>query len=207
MPRINRNVIWFDDVKIINEGVFDTPFGRVSFRQMAYLGLFGFAAWCAFSALKDVDMIFSAAAAAGLIFIIGVIFASWRIKTVPIERSILLAMGIGRKHPKRKKPPKPTKATRVPKPPPPVPVKTSKMMATVGEPIKIVGILREPATGIVLAHRGFSVIIDGRSHYKGATDEQGSFEVVYLPEQPGLVKIEVKPDGYTFSETIDLTVR
>lgn len=203
MPRINNNVLWFDDIKFFNEGMLDTPFGRISFRQLIILGIFGLPAWIAFSSLGGADIIMRAAIA-GLIFIFGVAIAAWRVKTVPPERTLALMLGIGRRQPKRRTERKPAqkKAARQAAPP----VKTSKIHAVVGEAVKITGVLRDPQTGIPLARRQYSVIIDGRLRYRDECDETGAFEVVYLPEHPGIVKIDVVPDGYAFSEKIEITV-
>jgi len=205
LPKINTSVLWFDDINLINEGIFDTPFGRISIRQTLILGLFGLIAWLIFTTTQPMvsDTVISGISA-GAIMIVGVIIASWRIKTVPIERSILLALGVGRKAHKKgraapaKKPPQPAKPTQ--------PIKASKMHGVVGEPMKIVGVLRDPQTGAALAQRGFSVIVDGRLRYKDATDEQGAFEVVFLPEHPGLVRIEIQPEGVAAAEKIELTI-
>jgi len=203
-----RSALWFDDIRFLHEGIFDTPFGRLSIRQMLILGLFGLIAWIVFSTVHPMvgDIVVSGISA-GAIMMVGVVLASWRIKTVPIERSILLALGIGRKHPKKRKeaPAKKKKAAeRAAKPAPPV--KSSKMHGVVGEPMKIVGVLRDPQTGAALAQRGFSVIVDGRLRYRDATDEQGAFEIVYLPEHPGLVRVEIQPDGVAAAEKIELMI-
>jgi len=206
LPKINTSVLWFDDIKLVNEGIFDTPFGRISVRQLIILGFFGLIAWFVFSAVHPTtgDIVVSGLSA-GAIMAAGAIVASWRIKTVPIEKSILLALGIGKKRLKKKRA-APAKRAKPIEPPKPTPVKTSKMHGVVGEPMKIVGVLRDPQTGIALAQRGFSVIVDGRLRYRDVTDEQGAFEVVYLPEHPGLVRIEVQPDGVAAAEKIELTI-
>jgi hypothetical protein len=203
LPKINTSVLWFDDIKLINEGIFDTPLGRLSIRQTLILGFFGLLSWLTLSAVNPiVGDIAVSGILAGAVMIAGVVLASWRIKTVPIERSILLALGVGRRSPAKRGRAAPERKASEPAPP----VKSSKMHGIVGEPVKIVGVLRDPQTGAALAQRGFSVIVDGRLRYKDVTDEQGAFEVVYLPEHPGLVRIEVQPDGVAASEKIELTI-
>lgn len=202
MPRINNRVLWFDDIRFFNEGMLDTPFGRISFRQLIILSAFALPAWLVF-ACSAADMAVRVAAA-GAIMVAGVVMASWRIKTVPIERSILLALGVGRKMPERRVAGGRGKMKkRVAGAPP---VKSSRIHAVVGEAVKIVGVLRDPQTGAPLANRQFSVIVDGRLRYRDFSDESGMFEVVYLPEQPGIVRVEVAPEGYAFSEKIEITV-
>jgi len=201
-----RSALWFDDIRFLNEGIFDTPFGRVSVRQLLILGFFGLIAWLAFSTVHPVvgDIVVSGISA-GAVMMAGAVLASWRVKTVPIERSILLALGIGRKRPRRRRAASAKKkAAERAKPAPPV--KSSKMHGVVGEPMKIVGVLRDPQTGLALAQRGFSVIVDGKLRYRDVADEQGAFEVVYLPEYPGLVRIEIQPDGVAAAEKIELTI-
>jgi len=191
----------------------DTPFGRVSARQLAGLGLFALLAWIAFQAFSFVgDLIFQLLPAV-LIFIAGAIIFTWPVKTVPPERIILLALGIGKKpfkakaavkHKAREK--AAVKAEKAPEKAPAA-AKVIKAQATVGEPFKIVGILRDPKFGKPLASCSFEVFVDGVSLYKGVTDEQGGFEVVYVPQYAGVVKIVVKPEGVLGAEqSIEVTV-
>lgn len=198
MPRINNRVLCFDDIRFFNEGMLDTPFGRISFRQLMILGAFTPPAWLMFTCLAGGMAV--KIAASGVIMVAGVVMASWRIKTVSIERLILLALGVGRRMPKRRAAEGEKKPIGAP------PVKSSRIHAVVGEAVKIVGVLRDPQTGAPLANRQFSIIVDGRLRYKGFSDESGMFEVVYLPEHPGIVRVEVAPEGYAFSEKIEVTV-
>jgi len=209
MPRINLRTLWFEDIGLVNHPIINTPFGRLTARQAAGMGFFALLAWLAYSALGFVgDPIFRAIPAA-LIFVAGAVIFSWRVKTVPPEKVLILALGLGKKRGR-----KPAKREKVaPKagkvaPEAPVTVRVSKAQATVGEPFKVVGVLREPSLGTPLTNRNFDVLIDGAPRYKGATDEQGGFEVVYIPENVGLVRIEVRPEGYAgVSQSIEVTVR
>lgn len=205
MPRINLRTLWFENIGFVNQSLLDTPFGRLSARQAVGIGLFALLAWLTFEAFGFVGDILYRAIPAFAVFLVGVVFFSWRVKTVPPERILLLALGIGRKSPKRRaeKP----KAGKEPRRVAPKAVNVSKAQATVGEPFKVVGIMREPSLGVPLPNRNFDVIVDGAPFYKGVTDEQGGFEVVYIPENPGVVRIEVRPEGYAdVSQSIEVTV-
>ncbi len=209
MPRINLRTLWFEDISFARQGVIDTPLGRMSARQLVGLGFFALMAWMTFQALSFMDLLIRLIPA-GLTFIAGAIIFTWPIKTVPPERIILLALGLGRKQPRRRAPEKGVKRKAEGKAPREVPVamKVSKAQATVGEPLKIVGILRDPRLGKPLANRNFEVYADGALLYKKTTDEQGSFEVVFVPQFAGVVRIEVRPEGAVGAEqSIEVTVR
>lgn len=208
MPRINLRTLWFEDISFARQGMIDTPFGRMSARQLAGLGFFALLAWIAFQALSFVgDLVFQLIPA-GLVFVAGAILFTWPVKTVPPERIILLALGIGRK-PLKKAPVKRKAERKAPVPREAAPTaRVSKAQATVGEPFKIVGVLRDPRLGKPLANCGFEVFADGVSQYKGSTDEQGGFEVVYVPQYAGVLNIEVRPEGVVGAEQkVEVTVR
>lgn len=207
MPRINLRTLWFEDIGFINQPIIDTPFGKLTTRQATGIGFFALLAWIIFSALGFVEDIVFRTLPAALVFILGAIFFSWRVKTVPPEKIMLLALGLGRKRVKARKEPaaQPSKKTA---PKAPAAAKVSKAQATVGEPFKVVGVLREPSLGTPLANRNFDVYVNGVLRYRGVTDEQGGFEVVYIPESPGVAKIEVRPEGYAGAgQSIEVTVR
>jgi hypothetical protein len=194
----------------MNQGILDTPVGRLSIRQAVGLAVFALLAWITFQAFAFFDVICRVAAAGG-IFIFGAVIFMWRVKTVPPERILLLALGIGRRFPRHKvavkERVKAGKAVAV-APEAPAVTRVSKAQATVGEPVKIVGVLRDPHSGMPLSSRSFDITVDGQPFHKGATDEQGGFEVVYVPERVGVVRIEVKPEGYAGQgQSIEVTAR
>jgi len=210
MPRVNLRTLWFEDIGLVNQPLIDTPFGRLTVRQAAGIGFFALLAWLTFSALGFVEDLALRAVPAVLIFAAGAVVFSWRIKTVPPEKILILALGLGRKRGRKPAKQKATweKGAEKVAPKAPVTVKVTKAQATVGEPFKVVGVLREPSLGTPLANRNFDVLIDGVLRYKGTTDEQGGFEVVYIPESVGLVRIEVRPEGYAgVSQSIEVAVR
>lgn len=207
MPRINLRTLWFEDIGFARQGMIDTPFGRVSARQLGGIGFFALLAWIVFQALGFVGDLVLRLAPAGLILLAGVVIFTWPVKTVPPERMILLALGIGRKRLKKtavkRKAEKKAPASRASPA-----AKVSKAQATVGEPFKIVGVLREPRLGKPLANCNFEVFVDGAPQYKGVTDEQGCFEVVYIPQYAGVLNIEVRPEGVVGAEQrVEVTVR
>ena len=208
MPRVNLRTLWFEDIGLVNQPLIDTPFGRLTVRQAAGIGFFALLAWLTFSALGFVGDLALRAVPAVLIFAAGAVVFSWRVKTVPPEKILILALRRKRgRKPAKQKAAREKGAEKV-APKAPVTVKVTKAQATVGEPFKVVGVLREPSSGTPLANRNFDVIVDGVLRYKGATDEQGGFEVVYIPESVGLVRIEVRPEGYAgVSQSIEVTVR
>jgi len=208
MPRVNLRTLWFEDIGLVNQPLIDTPFGRLTVRQAAGIGFFALLAWLTFSALGFVGDLALRAVPAVLIFAAGAVVFSWRVKTVPPEKVLILALGRKRgRKPVKQKAVREKGAEKV-APKAPVTVKVTKAQATVGEPFKVVGVLREPSSGTPLANRNFDVIVDGVLRYKGATDEQGGFEVVYIPESVGLVRIEVRPEGYAgVSQSIEVAVR
>jgi len=210
LPRINLRTLWFEDVGLMNQPLIDTPFGRLTTRQAAGMGLFALLAWLTFSALGFVGDIFLRALMAFLVFMAGAVIFMWRVKTVPPERTILLALGIGKRRkgplrPAKGKAPRRAEEKAVVKAP--AAVKVSKAQATVGEPFKVVGVLRDPSLGTPLANRSFDVFVDGQLRFKGVTDEDGAFEVVYVPENVGVLRIEVRPEGYVGAgQSIEVTV-
>ena len=213
LPRINLRTLWFEDIGFANQPTIDTPFGRLSVRQLAGLGFFALLAWIVFQAFSFLSDVFMKIIPAGAVFLVGAVIFTWRVKTVHPERMILLALGLGKKG--RRRPKRPEERTEAGKGAMKAPAKRAaptarvmKAQATVGEPFKIVGVLRDPRLGKPLPHRNFEVFADGVSLYKGSTDEQGGFEVVYIPQHPGVVRIEVRPDGIVGAEQgVEVTVR
>ena len=210
LPRINLRTLWFEDIGFANQPTIDTPFGRLSVRQLAGLGFFALLAWIVFQAFSFLGDVLKQIIPAGAVFLAGAIIFTWRVKTVPPERIILLALGLGKKRRRKSKKPKEERpeAGKAPALRTAPAARVMKAQATVSEPFKIVGVLRDPRLGKPLPHRNFEVFADGVSLYKGLTDEQGGFEVVYIPQYPGVVRIEVRPDGIVGAEQgVEVTVR
>jgi hypothetical protein len=212
LPRVNTRTLWFEDISLVNQGIIDTPMGRITARQAAGMGFFALLAWLMFSALSFVGDIFFRALLAVVVFVFGALIFMWRVKTVPPERTLLLALGLGKKARVRaaadgkrvRKAEKPGKAKAAKAEAP----RVMKAQAEVGEPFKVVGVLRDPQFGRPLPSRNYEVLVDGVPRFKGSTDEQGGFEAVYIPEAPGVVNIEVRPEGYVGAGArVEVTVR
>jgi hypothetical protein len=185
--------LWFEEVSLIHEPLLDTPIGRLTLRQTAALILFALSAWMA--SLLFTDVIFKLFVG-GAVFTLGAVIFTHKVKTVPPERCILLALGIGRARPR--KPVKMKKriegggrSTMAP-----TPLKKMRVSAMLDAPIKVVGVLKDPSNGKLLPHRGFEFIVDGVRHSSGVTDEQGFFTVFFAPQRFGVYRVEVRPDGY-----------
>lgn len=138
MPRVIRT-LWFEDVGLLNEPVFDTPLGRLTIRQTTALIAFALLAWM--TTLFFEDFIYKVVTA-GAVFLFGAVLFIHRVKTVPPERIILLAFGLGRK--RSRKPIEARKAVRKGPIKAPASAKTVKVSAELDAPVKIVGVLRDP---------------------------------------------------------------
>lgn len=188
--------LWFEDVGLFHEPILDTPLGRLTLRQTFTMLIFALLSYAA--TLPFTDIIFKAVAGAS-VFILGSAIFTHKVKTVPPERCILLALGIGRLSPKR---PIKTVGKRghgrkwgsiVETP---TTIKAMRLSTELDAPIKVIGVLRDPATGELLPGRGFEFIVDGVRHSSGVTDEQGFFTVFFAPPRFGVYRVEVKPEGF-----------
>jgi len=197
MPRVVQQTLWFEDVSIVHQPVIDTPLGRLSLRQMAGLGLSALLGYLA--SLLLADLIFKVAAGA-IAFLPGAIIVMQPVRTVAPERYLLLMFGLGVLKPRRAKPGRAGKGKGgVKAEPVKGEVKVMRVSATLEAPIKIVGVLRDPSTGELLAERGFDFLVDGEYHSSGVTDEEGFFTVFFAPKRYGVYRVEVRPEGYAGS--------
>jgi hypothetical protein len=202
LPRVVRT-LWFEDVGLLNEPVFDTPLGRLTIRQTIALMAFALLAWT--TTLFFEDLIFKVVVG-GAVFLFGAVLFMHRVKTVPPERVVLLALGLGRKCPR--KPMEARKAVRKGLMGAPAPAKTVRVSAELDAPVKIVGVLRDPSTGRLLPERSFEVCVDGGPYSAGVTDEQGFFTVFFAPQRYGAYRVEVRPEGYAGpAQTLEVLVQ
>jgi hypothetical protein len=188
--------LWFEDVGFLNEQMLDTPVGRFSIRQTGIFLAFGLLAWVASFVSED---LICKIVLAGAIFFTGVAIFTRKIKTVPPEVHLLYMIGIGRPLQTTKQIHKRTDPAIVPALEPVTPSKSMQVSATLGVPVKVVGVLKEPTGGKSLSGRNFEVTIDGTVHTKGFTDEEGFFCAYFVPDHYGIFKIEVKPEGFAES--------
>jgi hypothetical protein len=188
--------LWFEDVGFLNEQMLDTPVGRFSIRQTGIFLAFGLLAWVA-SFISE-DIIFKIVMA-GAIFFTGVAIFTRKIKTVSPEVHLLYMIGIGRPLQTTKKVHQKTDVAIAPTLEPVTPSKSMQVSATLGVPVKVVGVLKESTGGKSLSGRNFEVTIDGTLRTKGFTDEEGFFCAYFVPDHYGIFKIEVKPEGFAES--------
>lgn len=182
--------LWFEDVGFLNEPILDTPVGRFSIRQTVALLAFGLLGWAVASFFED--LMFKLVSA-GVVFFVGAAVFTRKVKTVSPERHLLLMLGVGRPLKRKFKTRRKAKGGRI-RPPPPV--RSVVLSASLEAPVKVVGVLRDPASGRLLPHRGFEVYVDGKPHSEGSTDEHGFFSVFFVPDRYGTFKVEVKPKGF-----------
>lgn len=192
--------LWFEDVGFLNEQMLDTPVGRFSIRQTGIFLTFGLLAWLA--SLLSEDLIFKIVIA-GAIFFTGAAIFTRKVKTVPPEIHLLYIIGIGRPLQTKQKLHKWQDNKKL------VEVssltKSIMLSATLGVPVKVVGVLKDPSSGKPLSGRNFEITVDEIAYSKGFTDEEGFFCAYFVPDHFGVFKLEVKPDGFAGS-TQQITV-
>ena len=186
--------LWFEDVGFLNEQMLDTPVGRFSIRQTGIFLIFGLSAWVA--SLLSGDLVFKIVVA-GAIFFTGVAIFTRKVKTVPPEIHLLYLVGIGRSLHTRQK--THTRHDNKDFTEAPSPARSMMVSATLGVPVKVVGVLKDPSLGKPLSARNFEMTVDGAACSKGFTDEEGFFCAYFIPDRFGVFKIEVKPDGFAGS--------
>ena len=193
MPRIVERTLWFEDTSLYNQPVIDTPFGRLSLRQAAWLATFALLGYSASTLFGDLML---KVAAGGSIFLFGSAVFIQPVKTVSPERYLLLIFGIGSVKPrsadlggdekigaaKRRNRSDRRRVVRV--------------SASFRNPVKIVGVLRDPYTGEPLKRRNFDFLVEGRRYSSGVTDEEGFFTVFFFPQMTGVYTVSVMPEGY-----------
>jgi len=188
--------LWFEDVGLLHEPILDTPVGRLALRQTFALLIFAVLAYAV--TLFFMDVVFKVAAG-GAVFTLGAVVFMHRVKTVTAERCILLALGVGRLEPRNSRKPVEKRVrvgTRESIVEVPTAVKGMRLSTELDAPIKVMGVLRDPATGDLLPSRGFEFIVDGVRHSSGVTDEQGFFTVFFAPPSFGVYRVEIKPEGF-----------
>jgi hypothetical protein len=179
--------LWFEDVSFLHEQMLDTPVGRFSIRQMAIFLIFGLLAWI--SSLAFVDLVLKIVVA-GAIFFSGAALFTRKIKTIPPEIHLLhltkqFLQTTNQKHPTLTKSKQPVEQAS----------KVMHLLATIGTPTKIVGILKDK-TGKTLADKNFQVTINNTPHSKGTTDHEGNFCTYFIPDHTGLFQIDIQPQDH-----------
>jgi hypothetical protein len=177
--------LWFEDVGFLHEQMLDTPVGRFSIRQMVIFLVFGLLAWVVSLAFVDVV---SKVVVAGAIFCVGAACFTRKIKTVSPEMHLLCMIRQFTLRIKKKR-----FATKVQ----PSVEQASKSMlllsATLGVPLKIVGVLKD-FTGKILSGKNFKVNINNAAHSQGVADEEGGFCTYFVPDRSGVFQIDIQPE-------------
>lgn len=205
-------VFWFEDIGLLNEPLLDSPFGRFTVRQVVILGVFGLVAWIVQGFFND--PVFKVGIIVFTMFFGGYLAFS-KTKTIPVEKSITLALGIGkpklRRFRKRKvkleeesQKPEAGRIGEVVK----VNTKTMKVIVlskpsriigistNLDEPIRITTLIRDKVTGEPLANKPFKVYLDGKEHSTGITDQDGGLITYLTAKSYGKVRVDVFVEGY-----------
>ena len=191
MPRIIR-LLWFEDISLPNEPFLDTPFGRLSPRQVLIILLFAIPAWLVASNPPPfIEDPVAGWVAGGLVFMAGVMLAFKKVKTVPPEKLLLATLrppvGLGRKPSRR--------------------LKRIEVYVDIESPspVRLVGVLRD-STGRPMRGISFTVKIDGREAGGGVTDEEGFYSIQLVPEEVRPYRVVVEVDGEVVDE-VEVEVR
>jgi len=178
--------LWFENVGFLNEQMLDTPVGRFSIRQMGIFLVFGLLAWIASLAFGDLVL---KIVVAGGIFFTGAALFTRKIKTVAPEAHLLYFIKRFLQTTTKQKHSIPTKGKQSVE-------QASKSMllsATLGAPVKVVGILKD-FSGKILAGKNFKVNVNNTTHSNGTTDQEGYFCTYLTPDHPGLFQIDIQPE-------------
>jgi len=179
--------LWFEDVSFLNEQMLDTPVGRFSIRQMVIFLVFGLLAWV--SSLAFTDLVLKIVVA-GAVFFSGAALFTRKIKTIPPEIHLIhltkqFLQTTKQKHPTLTKSKQPIEPTS----------KVMHLLATIGTPTKIVGILKDK-TGKTLTNKNFQVTVNNTPHSNGTTDPEGNFCTYFIPDHTGLFQIDIQPQDH-----------
>jgi hypothetical protein len=182
----------------------DTPLGKFSIRQTVILLALALASYMLTLPFPD---LLQKLIVAGAAFVVGASFFLRRIKTISPERHLLLVLGIGRPL-KRRKPVKEKGGKRAKRAEEEKRPKSMVVSAALETPVKLVGVLRDPVHGSLLPNRSFEVYVGDKLHSKGVTDEQGFFNIFFVPDRYGEFTLEVRPEGIVgASEKIVVNVK
>ena len=179
--------LWFETVSFLHEQMLDTPVGRFSIRQMGVFLIFGLLAWL--SSLVFADLVLKVVVA-GAIFFAGAALFTRKIKTVSPEAHLLYMIRRFSMQIKQKRSAVKTKQSveQV--------SKSVLLSATMGTPVKVVGVLKD-FTGKILSGKEFKVNINNTTYSKGSTDEEGYFCTYFVPDRSGVFQLDIQPEDST----------
>ncbi len=179
--------LWFDDVSFLNEQMLDTPVGRFSIRQMGIFLIFGLLAWLL--SLVFADLVLKVVVA-GAVFFAGAALFTRKIKTVSPEAHLLyMIRRFSMQVKQRRSAVKANQSVGQGS-------KSLLLSATLGVPVKVVGVLKD-FTGKILSGKNFKVNINNTTYSKGSTDDEGYFCTYFVPDRSGVVQLDIQPEGST----------
>jgi hypothetical protein len=176
--------LWFEDVGFLNEQLLDTPAGRFSIRQIGLFLVFGLLGWLLSLIFSELGL--KLAVGVG-VFLVGATVFSRKVKAVSPEVHLLYVV-------KQLLLTKPKRSQQKSKPSGENESRSLLLSASLGAPVKIVGVLKDWATGKILSGKNFKVSINNTIHSRGASDEEGYFCTYFVPDRFGVFQIEIQPE-------------
>ena len=192
MPRIIATTS-FEDLGYMNLPLFDFKLLRLTPRQMIVLFVFVGLAYMGFTSTEFIfSDVLTRAFVAVAIFAVGAAFFARRGRVFAPEWYLLYfaRKAFGFRVLKFKR----AGAKRAPKESAEVP-EARAMVAPLGEPTRIAGVLFDPSTGKRLSNAAYEVRVDGKPYYSGRTDKDGAYSIVFTPPAPGRFAVAIKPKG------------
>jgi len=177
----------FETVSFLHEQMLDTPVGRFSIRQMGIFLIFGLLAWLL--SLVFADLVLKVVVA-GAVFFAGAALFTRKIKTVSPEAHLLYMIRRFSMQVKQKR-----SAVKAKQSVEQV-SKSVLLSATMGTPVKVVGVLKD-FTGKILSGKDFKVNINNTTYSKGSTDEEGYFCTYFVPDRSGVFQLDIQPEDST----------
>jgi hypothetical protein len=178
------SALWFEDVGFLHEQLLDTPVGRFSIRQMVLFLVFGLFGWLL--SLVFSDLVLKLCIGGG-VFFMGAALFSRKVKTVSPEvhlfcvaRQFLL---VKLKRSKQRDNSSGESVSR-----------SLLLSASLGVPVKVVGVLKDLATGKILSGKTFKVSVNNVVHSRGTSDEAGCFCAYFVPDRFGVFQIEIQSE-------------
>jgi len=152
--------------------------------------LFGLLGWL--SSLVFADLI-AKVVVGGCVFLLGVAVFSRKIKTIPPEIHLLyVARQFLVLKPKQSKQRAGSSSVVV------VDEAGSSaslvLSGSLGVPVKVVGVLKDLATGKILSGKPFKVNINNTMHSSGVSDGEGCFCTYFVPDRFGVFQVEIQSE-------------
>jgi hypothetical protein len=176
--------LWFEDTSFLNEQMLDTPVGRFSIRQMVLFLFFGLFGWLL--SLVFADLVLKICVGGG-VFLVGAALFSRKVKTVSPEVHLFYLarrfLEVKLKGCKQRESSGEGMGSR-----------SLLLSGSLGVPVKVVGVLKDLATGKILSGKAFKVCVNNAVHSKGVSDGEGCFCAYFVPDRFGVFQIEIQPE-------------